>query len=290
MGKLSASQKEKIEKERVMKVYKRNDMIQKARFSLSVQEQRAVLYAVSKITPTDTHLTEFVFDIKDFYRMIGWEKQSYTEFKQLLIGLKSKCWWMLMPDGETESAVSWFSKVRTNQKSGKVTVRFDEDMMPYLIQLAAQGEYFTNYQLKYVLPMSSQYSPRLYELLKSYQINNARWFFDIDELKRLLDCQKYVDFHDFKRRVLEPAVEEINKYTDLKIVYKTEKEGVKVTKVWFAMMGKTQTELLNTDKVINEELDGQIDLFELLEEANNDPLNQFLAEQTAKARAEKKKE
>lgn len=287
MGKLNDSQKEKVYRDRELQVYKRNDMIQKARFTLTVQEQRAVLYAISKIKATDTYLTDYVFDIKDFYALCGIEDQSYTRLKQMLIALKSKCWWILLPDGETESAVSWFNKVRTNKKSGKVTIRFDEDMMPYLIQLATQNEYFTNYNLKYVLAMSCQYAPRLYELLKSYQVNNRKWFFEIDELKRLLDCKNYVDFHDFKRRALEPAVEEINKYTDLKIVYKTEKTGRKITKIWFGMAGKTASELLEADKAVVDELDGQISLFDLREENESDPLRQFFAEHQKKVREER---
>ena len=90
-----------------------------------------------------------------------------------------------MPEGETESAVSWFDVVRTNKKSGKVTVAFHRDMMPYLVELAKQAEqgmFYTGYNLQFILPMSSRYSPRLYEILKSYQKNNREWFFELEDL------------------------------------------------------------------------------------------------------------
>lgn len=264
--------------ERCLEVYKRNDMIQKARFTLSVQEQRAVLYAISKIKPDDTYLKEYEFDIKDFYRVIGWSKQSYTEFKALMLELRNKGWYATLPDG-SEASVAWFSKVRPNKKSGKVIIKFDEDMMPYLVQLATGSEFYTKYQLQYVLAMSSQYSPRLYEILKSYQYNNRQWFFDIDELKHLLDCKNYTNFNDFKRFALDPAVKEINKYTDIAICYSLTKNGRKVIKVNFQMARKTSSELIKTQREIAEEL-GQLSIDDMLEELEKEKAqeNQFWAE------------
>lgn len=79
--------------------------------------------------------------------------------------------------------------------------------MPYLLQLATQageqGAFYTRYGLRYVLPMRGQYSPRLYEILKSYQKNNREWFFDPEELKRVLDGQLFLD--DNLRRKTKPT-------------------------------------------------------------------------------------
>lgn len=268
MPKLSSSQQDKIAAERTMEVYKRNDMIQKARFSLSIQEQRAVLYAISKIQPTDTYLKEYTFEIKDFYRVIGWDKESYTEFKGMLKGLSDKSWWATIKreDGtEFESLVRWFTTARTDKRSGKVTIKFHEDMMPFLIQLAQGSDFYTKYQLQYVLPMSSQFSPRLYEILKSYQYNNREWFFEIDELKRVLDCQHYKNFNDFKRFALDPAVSEINKYTDIRVAYITETAGRKVTRVIFYFKEKSKEKLLEAQKEIRDALDGQLTIDDVLE-------------------------
>ena len=276
--KLSERQSMQLDSERSMEVYKRNDMIQQARFSLSVQEQKTVLYAISKIKPDDTYLTEYTFDIKDFYRIIGWNKESYTEFKAMLKGLTDKSWWATIDDKGTESVLRWFTTARSNKRSGKVTVKFHEDMMPYLLQLAEQQAFYTSYNLRYVLPMSSQYSPRLYELLKSYQKNNREWFFEIDELKRLLDCQNYKNFNDFKKRALNPAVEEINKYTDINIAYDTEREGRKITRVIFYMAGKSKDALLKAQLEGSEALDGQLDIFEVLQDCQNSVRTQFWRE------------
>lgn len=270
-----------IQSGREMEVFKANDMIQKGRHELSLQEQRCVLYAISKIKPEDTVFQEYTFELADFYRLCGLQKESYTELKAILIGLKQKTWWVeTAPD--VESTVSWFNKVRTNKKSGTVTVRFDDDMMPYLLELTKQDKFYTRFQLKYILPMKSQYAIRLYEILKSYQRNNREWFFEIDKLKKQLNCENYKNFYDFRRWVIEPAAAEINEFTDIKIAWDTVKEGRKVARVVFYMVGKKKGELLEADRAISDTLDGQIDILELLTEEQNSVKAQFMRENFGK--------
>ena len=70
-----------VNDERSLEVYKRNDMIQKARFSLSVQEQRAVLYAISKIKPDD---------IKEHFTLAIRHKRRIIEIAKMLIYVRGK--------------------------------------------------------------------------------------------------------------------------------------------------------------------------------------------------------
>lgn len=279
--KLSERQELQVQSGRDMEIYKRNDMIQKGRHELTLQEQRCVLYAISKIKPDDTVFQEYTFELGDFYKLCGLQGDSYTELKAILIGLKQKTWWVETAPNE-ESTVSWFNKVRTNKKSGTVTVRFDDDMMPYLLELSKQDAFYTHYQLKYILPMKSQYAIRLYELLKSYQRNNYEWFFDIDGLKKQLNCENYKDFYDLRRWVIEPAVAEINEFTDIKIAWEPVKEGRKVVRVTFYMVGKKKTDLLEAERAISDALNGQIDLSELLKESRSSVKAQFLRENFGK--------
>lgn len=253
---LSVVKTEKRDKDRQMQVYKRDDMIQKGRHNLTVQEQRCVLYAISQIQPTDDIYKAYSLELGEFYDLCGLQNESYTKLKAIMKGLSDRSWWITIDDDGTESLVRWFSTLKFSEKSGRVTIKFHEDMMPYLLELSKQNAFYTRYQLKYILPMSGQYSIRLYELLKSYQKNNIRWYFEINELKRLLYCEQYVNFFDFKRRVLEPATEEINKYTDIKISWEPIKDGRKVTHIDFKMLDKDKAELLATDMAISCELDG----------------------------------
>jgi len=248
---------------REMEVYKRDDMIQKARYKLTLQEQKCVLFAISKIKPDDKGFNEYIFELKDFYAICGLQKESYTELKAILKGLSDRSWWAEIDDKGTESVLRWFTTVRTNKRSGKVTIKFHEDMMPFLLQLAAQDAFYTGFELQYVLPMNSQYGPRLYEILKSYQKNQWRWFFELDKLRHLLNCDDVLQrWPDFRRFALEPAVQDINQYTDLKIAWDVQRNGKKVTRVEFYMVKKGTDELLETQRTIIDALDGQMTMDE----------------------------
>lgn len=266
MAKRKLTERETLQRDaaREMTVAKRDDMVQKGRQQLSVREQRCILYAISRIKPTDEVFQEYTFSLSDFYTLCGLESQSYTELKAILKGLRDRSWIAVTDDKGTESTVSWFNKVRTNKREGRVTIRFDDDMMPYLLQLTKQNAFYTSYNLQYVLPMSSQFSPRLYEILKSYQKNNREWFFPLEELKRLLDCENYKRWPDFRRFALEPAVEEINQYTDINIAWDVEKEGKKVSRVIFYMAEKSDDALLKAKRAIRDKMDGQLTIEDIL--------------------------
>lgn len=274
---LSEREEMKVRSDREMQVYKRNDMIQKGRHELTLQEQKCVLYAISKIKPEDSVFQEYSLELSQFYKVCGLQNESYTELKEILIGLKQKTWWVETAPN-VESTVSWFNKVRTNKKSGTVTVRFDDDMMPYLLELSKGGKFYTHYELKYVLAMKSQYSIRLYELLKSYQRNNYEWFFDIENLKKQLNCENYKNFYDLRRWVLDPAVAEINEFTDIKIAWAPVKEGRKVTRVTFFMYEKKKAALLDADIAIHDALDGQLDIFSVIVDEASSVKRQFFRE------------
>ena len=276
MKKLNNFQREERKYSRELAVYKSDEMIQKGRYNLSVQEQRTILYAISKIKPEDTKDTEYAFSLRDFYNVCGIKKDTYTTIKKMLKELGDKSWWIQREDGK-ESLVRWFNTIDCDINSDKVVFKFHERMMPYLLHLTDSDSFYTFYNLKYILPMSSKHSPRLYEILKSYQKNNMQWFFDIDELKKKMCCEHYKNFKDFRLRVLEPAVEEINKFTDICIDYDLKKDGRKVSKIVFYFDNKTKDEMFDVNEAIEIELDGQTSLFDFVDEAENSNMVDFLS-------------
>jgi plasmid replication initiation protein len=213
-------------------VYKRDDMIQRARYDLTLREQRIVLYALSQIKADDDYDTLYSIELKDLYNICNVDDESYSRFKSIIHKLADKSWEVLLPSGYI-SIVRWFSVVRISRDTGLIQFKFHEDMAPYVFDLVRQNKFYTGYQIVNVLPMTKQASPRLYELFKSYSKNNDGWRFDIQHLKSLLCAEHYSEWADFRRRVLEPSIEEINRLTDLNVSYKVEKDGRKVSAIVF---------------------------------------------------------
>lgn len=73
---------------------------------------------------------------------------------------------------------------------------------------------------------------RLYEMFKSFQ-KLTSCSFKIEDLKQNLQCENYQRYPDFKRKVIVPAVEEINTVTDISVSFVEIKEGRKVVKLKF---------------------------------------------------------
>ena len=119
------------------KVVKSNDLIQKSRFQLSLQEQKIILYLISKIKPEDMEFKEHIFETREFCRVCGLEINSganYKYIKQTLKDLRDRSIWVTLEDG-SETTLAWIDKVTINKQSGTVIIKIDEMMKPYLLQL-----------------------------------------------------------------------------------------------------------------------------------------------------------
>ena len=232
-------------------VVKSNQLVQKNRYELSLQEQKVVAFICSMIKPVEPSPAtygkpfqlEYEFDIREYCRVCGLDYdngKNYIDIKATLKGLRDKSMWLTMPDG-SESLCGWLSKANVNKRSGKALIKLDEDLVPYLVDLKQR---FMQYKLIQVLGMKSAFSIRVYELLKSYA-NMKQAEFEIDELKRLLmvqDVKSYANFKDFRIKVLETSLREINEYTDLDVSFQTVKKGRKVIRVVFDIAEKKEPE------------------------------------------------
>ena len=226
--------------ERFEMVLKSNELIQRSRFSLTTNQQKIVLYLISKLNYKDTEFKEIEIDIKDFCDVCGIELNSgrrYNEIKNSIKQIADKSMWIEKQNGD-ETLVRWIEKPTIRKNNGTITLKLDEDLKPYLLNLK---ERYTEYSLIYTLPMKSKYSIRLYELLKSKHYNKKLKYsinYNLQEFKKSIDAEKYNSFKDFRKRVLEKAIEEINKYTDIIVEYKTIKSGKAINEIEFIIETK----------------------------------------------------
>lgn len=232
-------------------VKKSNAIIQKARYSFSLQQQKILCYLITNLSDTDTHETEKKFDIKTFYDFMEINSKNYDQVRENLKALRDKSWFIMDKDG-TETSVSFLTKIRTNKRNGTATVYFDKDILPYLQNLREQ---YTTYKLYYIMTMKSQYSIRLYELFKSV-LGKTNWYFSIEELRKIFMCtsKSYDRINNFKSRVIEPAIQEINEKTDILVDYEYDTEGRKVVGLDCTITYKSADDKLEVDRQIRREL------------------------------------
>lgn len=140
-------------------------------------------------------------------------------------------------------------------------------MKPYLLQLKQN---FTQYELLWTLHFRSKYTIRLYELIKSIHFHELESYsreFGLDELRRMLGAEKYTTYQTFKSRVLLPAVNEINAYSDKNVEYEPIKSGKAVVRIAFTISTKDAMERIKLQSDIEREFGlDQMTLWETLEE------------------------
>ncbi len=223
-------------------VYKSNDLIQKTKYDLTISEQKIVLRLIQMIKPSDTAFQWYDFNVQEFCDLCGIDNSSGSNYKRLkttIQNLSDKSFWVKLSNGNN-SLCRWIQKAHIKEGSGTVKIRLDEDLLPYLLQLK---ENFTSYSLYYVLGMRSKYSPRLYELIKSHEYHK-RLEIDLDTLKEMLMADKY-DNKNFKQKVLDVALGEINTLSDLSVEYTPIKDKRKVVALSFDIRMKNVDETLN---------------------------------------------
>lgn len=122
--------------------------------------------------------------------------------------------------------------------NGTLTIALSDEVKPYLFELKKKG-FFTQYQIKEILPMNSFYAIRLYQYITYYNAkekNIDSIKLSIKDLREYLQCVKtFQRISDFKKSVIELAVKQINKNPNSEFWIETEyiKTGRHVTHVFF---------------------------------------------------------
>ena len=107
---------------------------------------------------------------------------------------------------------------------------FSNQVAPYLINLR---DNFTRYQLSKIAHLKSNYSIRLFELLRQFEFKQER-VISLEELRIMLQIEdKYKDFRDLNKRILKPAIDELNQKTHYAITIQTLKTLRRVTHIQF---------------------------------------------------------
>lgn len=205
-----------------------------AKYKLNTSEMKFILTAITQLdSKTDTVLQEYEIKVSELEERLQAE-QNETRLKQFAKKLMSKP--LEVPTDDGWIVANWFSDIEYIRGQAKFKVRFSEKLKPYLLELK---ERFVAYNLKHILPLTSTYSVRIYQLLKEYEKLTKRYF-EVEELMELLQVPKsYKVYADFNRKVLQIAERELKEHTDIYFTYEEEKEGRKVSRLVFRIYANT---------------------------------------------------
>lgn len=136
----------------------------------------------------------------------------------------------------------WVSQIAYIDNTASVELIFAPAIIPLITRLEEQ---FTSYELQQIKGLSTAYAIRLYELLIAWRSTGKTPIIETQELRRKLGVLdgEYKMIADFKKRVFEPSIKQINEHTDITVKSEQHKTGRSITGFSFRFKQKAQPKL-----------------------------------------------
>lgn len=209
-----------------MIVVKSNELIE-ASYKITLDEMRILLMTIGKIDPlVENHRRDFEFTVAEFVEQFEIDpKIAYQQIQKAVDTLGSR-WAVLADNPKYIHKVIFLTEQIYFKGEGRFQIVLHEKLMPFISNIR---EKFTKYNLEVIAKFNGFHAIRLYELLAQYRTQGFREM-TLEELKNWLQvADKYGDrWNNFKARVLEPTINEINTKSDLFVSYETIKRGRKI--------------------------------------------------------------
>ncbi|WP_298063996.1 replication initiation protein RepM [uncultured Acinetobacter sp.] len=239
-------------------IVKSNQVIE-ASYQLSAVEQRIVLAAISRI-PKSQPITDdelYPVSVNELQLLGVHEKTAYRDLKEGINKLYERSINLSIDDKSIK--MRWVQEIQFLDSQSVIGIRFSKPILPFISNLSRE---FTKYALSDIAGINSGYGIRIYELLVQYRQIGKREI-SVENLRSMLELgKKYPLFADFKKRVVDTAVDQINECSPLSVTYEQKKTGRKVTHILFSFKEKTKSiNYQNEQDKVFKLTDAQINMF-----------------------------
>lgn len=248
-------------------IVKSNDFIG-ASYGVGLSEQRLVLLAILRARESSDEIGQIIgktitIHASDYMKHFGTDR--HAAYESLRNGVNGLFESEYRYTKKTEKGNNEVVRCRFVQEASYVDdeacVRliFANNTVPLIVGLSKN---FTQYEIEQVANLQSIHALRLYELLCQWR-ENKEFYISMQDLrfKFSIKDDEYTRIDNFKRKVLDFAINEINKNTDLEVSYTQQKQGRVITGFTFSIKQKKKIkEKRKSDKKENQRDDKTIDM------------------------------
>lgn len=211
-----------------------------AMYRLDARPKMLLLLAVSHVDPTRGPRDQnrrVTISAKEWNETFPGGKNPYRDLLAASEGLVGKRVWM-----RSGGWRHWVSGADPDEGGGSVTIVLDSDLMPFLCAPGGLVE-FSTIHLVHISGLRHFAALRLYELLNQFRASGVRQI-HLEELREALSGKDtYPDYVNFRRKVLDKAVAEINDKTNLTVKWEPIKKGRSVVTIKFLIVESKQRDL-----------------------------------------------
>jgi plasmid replication initiation protein len=222
-----------------------NELVE-SRYNLTLGEQRLIFTMIARIQPEDEDFKPYRISLNELAEFLGIDKNHiYADCKKITKKLLEKVVEIKEPGRLLQT--HWVSSADYIDGTGMVSLTFDPLLKPYLLQLKGN---FTSSKLEMLLSFKSQYTMRMYSLLKQYERLKVREI-ELEQLRNMLGLRndQYMLYSNFRDRILEPTQKELKTKADLYFEFDEIKYGRRVGAIRFRLFTKKQIKAI-TDQAL----------------------------------------
>ena len=212
-----------------------------AAYEMTLQEKRLLLLLISMVRQDHTKFHTYCIPVRQIADFLGIDKNAiYRVVRATCKKLMSRVLDVQKPDGEWKqfhwvSTAHYMPKGKSRTGEAELELKIHDELHPLLLELKKQ---FASVPLEHIANLSSYHSIRIFEILfhKSHKLQNPDVQIELDDLKKSLGVEeKYPNFSNFKKMILEPAQKNLKEKTPLKFTYSSIKQGKKVVALDFVV-------------------------------------------------------
>lgn len=213
--------------------------------NLSLPEIRIVQLAIVDARETNTGLSTdkpLRIDALRYAEMFDTTRQNgYKRMKEAEETLFNRRFSYIDDDGKVIKS-RWIQQVRYLDDEGAIELVFTLAVVHGISRIDGAEDFFTSYLLEQTASMDSIYSVRLYELLVQWKAAKQTPMFELEKFRDQLgvEVNEYKAMCDFKKRVLQVGIDEINEKSDIKISYEQVKKGRSIAGFKFKVLAKNK--------------------------------------------------
>lgn len=231
----------KKSKDEVVKTHRLNTAIQKLSLAeirlmqLAIIDARETGTGIDSVTPLPIHASRYA-DAFGVTRQTAYEILIDAEnslFRRYFTFLDEM-------DGKPVRS-HWVSQAKYLDDEAIIEIMLTPAVVKEITRIDAKKNktLFTKFALEQVASMKSVYSVRLYELLTQWRkAKKVSFALDVFRGQLGIEENEYKAMSDFKKRVLDLAVREINEKSDLNVSYTQIKKGVSIVGFEFKVLTK----------------------------------------------------
>ena len=223
----------------------------------------ALLYkAYNRLLDDDFHY----ISLSELAKLIDFNSNNSSKLKQAFKNLQSTTVeWNIIENNNESDAEIWCSSTLLassviDRKRGFCRYEYSKT----LAELLFQPDIYARIDLRIQNKFNSSYGLALYENCVRFKNVRTTGWINIDTFRKLMGVQDsmYPKFSDFNRRVLSPAINEINEISDINVELQTNRVAQQVVSLKFNMSNKKIAKpmgiVLKTELIVTEDVKSEL--------------------------------